>query len=144
MAAVRDRSATSERVTVSQSFFCVYTSLTAVTDGWCRVSLVDALFRFTATIASSGWGWVRSRWTCSLAVIVTSLLRVRLGVTAWRGVHWLAYVAWPIALAHGLGIGTDSGRPWMLVITAVCIGSVLVALAFRLTAPTRLAGRHGD
>jgi sulfoxide reductase heme-binding subunit YedZ len=66
---------------------------------------------------------------------------VRLGVKAWRSVHWLAYLAWPVAFAHGLGIGTDSGQPWMLITAAVCIGSVLVALALRLTAPIRLAGQ---
>jgi hypothetical protein len=29
----------------------------------------------------------------------------------------------------------------MLIIAAVCIGSVLVALAFRLTSPVRLTGQ---
>jgi methionine sulfoxide reductase heme-binding subunit len=74
-------------------------------------------------------------------VVLTPLTRVRLGVKAWRGVHWLAYLAWPVAVAHGLGIGTDSSQPWMLIIAAVCIGSVLIALAFRLTAPIRLTGQ---
>jgi DMSO/TMAO reductase YedYZ heme-binding membrane subunit len=76
-----------------------------------------------------------------MAVILTSLVRVRLGVRAWRGVHWLAYLAWPIAVIHGLGIGTDKSQPWMLAIEAVCIGSVLAALAVRVATPLRLAGQ---
>ena len=42
-----------------------------------------------------------------LALMVTSLLRNRLGHRSWRRVHWRAYACWPIGLAHGLGIGTD-------------------------------------
>ena len=31
------------------------------------------------------------------AIVITSLLRRPLGHAAWRGVHWLAYAAWPVA-----------------------------------------------
>ncbi len=115
--------------------------LTAVTDGWVTVSVMDAFVPFHGTYRPLWLGLGAVAVDLLLAVVVTSLVRVRLGVKAWRGVHWLAYLAWPVALAHGLGIGTDSGEPWMLIIAAVCIGSVLVALAFRLTSPVRLTGQ---
>ena len=51
-----------------------------------------------------------------LALVVTSLLRTRMPERVWRGVHWLAYVSWPVAFAHGLGNGTDSGAGWMRAI----------------------------
>ena len=44
-----------------------------------------------------------------IALVVTSLLRRRLPDALWRGVHWLAYLAWPVALLHGAGMGTDNG-----------------------------------
>lgn len=115
--------------------------VTAVTDGWVSVSLVDAFIPFHGRYRQLWVGLGAVAVDLLVAVIVTSLVRVRLGVKAWRGVHWLAYLAWPVAFAHGLGIGTDSGQPWMLITAAVCIGSVLVALALRLTAPVRLAGQ---
>ena len=34
-----------------------------------------------------------------LALVVTSLVRRRMGYRAWRGLHWLAYACWPVALA---------------------------------------------
>jgi methionine sulfoxide reductase heme-binding subunit len=122
------------------AFLCVHI-VTAVTDTWVSVRLVDVFIPF--------WGRYRPLWVglgatavdLLAAVIVTSLLRVRLGVKTWRGVHWLAYFAWPVAVAHGLGIGTDSGQIWMLGIEGICIGSVLAALAVRLAAPFRLAGQ---
>ena len=28
--------------------------------------------------------------------------------------HWLAYACWPVAMAHGLGIGTDRSATWVI------------------------------
>jgi methionine sulfoxide reductase heme-binding subunit len=115
--------------------------VTAVTDGWVSVDLADVFVPFRGTYRPLWVGLGATAVDLLAAVILTSLVRVRLGVKMWRGVHWLAYLAWPVAVAHGLGIGTDSGQIWMLGIEAVCIGSVLAALAIRLTDPVRLAGQ---
>ena len=63
-----------------------------------------------------------------LALAITSLLRRRLGYRAWRAIHWLAYVCWPIAVLHGLGTGTDTKIWWMLLLTALCVAAVVVAV----------------
>ncbi|MGA8246883.1 MAG: ferric reductase [Nocardioides sp.] len=42
-----------------------------------------------------------------LLVVVTSLVRARMRHRSWRLVHLLAYGSWGVAVAHGLGIGTD-------------------------------------
>jgi methionine sulfoxide reductase heme-binding subunit len=57
------------------------------------------------------------------AVVVTSALRRHLGHRVWRAVHYLAYAAWAVGVAHGLGIGTDSTERWAAVPYA---GSILV------------------
>jgi predicted ferric reductase len=69
-----------------------------------------------------------------IAVIVTSLIRERLGHRAWRLVHWATYAAWPVALLHGFGTGTDGSALWMLVIDGLCVIAVLSAVAWRLIA----------
>ena len=45
-----------------------------------------------------------------IAVFVTSLLRARMRPGTWRAIHWLAYLSWPVALAHTFGMGTDCRR----------------------------------
>jgi hypothetical protein len=81
-----------------------------------------------------------------LAVIVTSLLRARLGYRTWRAVHWLAYVSWPVAMAHGLGTGTDARIGWVQDLYFICLCSVLAAVGWRVTqgwpsaAKTRVSG----
>jgi hypothetical protein len=67
-----------------------------------------------------------------IALTITSLLRARLGLRAWRAVHWAAYACWPVAVLHGLGTGTDARSVWLQALTAVCVGAVVVALAARL------------
>ncbi len=66
------------------------------------------------------------------AVVVTSLLRHPLGHTAWRAVHWLAYAAWPVAVLHGIGTGTDTSADWMLALDVVCSATVVLAVGCRL------------
>jgi predicted ferric reductase len=38
-----------------------------------------------------------------VVVVVSSLLRHRVGLRAFRAVHWLTYALWPDALSHALG-----------------------------------------
>jgi methionine sulfoxide reductase heme-binding subunit len=47
-------------------------------------------------------------------------------------VHWATYVLWPIAVLHALGSGTDAGSTWFRTLAAVCVGSVIVAVGWRL------------
>jgi methionine sulfoxide reductase heme-binding subunit len=67
-----------------------------------------------------------------VAVVVTSLLRHRLSQRVWKSVHWLAYGSWPLALAHGLGIGTDKSAGWFLDTGIACLAVVAAAIVWRL------------
>jgi methionine sulfoxide reductase heme-binding subunit len=70
----------------------------------------------------------------TLAVIVTSLLRDRVGQRAWRGIHWVSYASWPLAVAHTITAGSDSFALWMLGVTGVCVLAVGACLLWRITA----------
>ncbi len=65
-------------------------------------------------------------------VVVTSLLRDRLPLKMWRGVHLLAYLAWALGLLHGLLIGTDAKASWTIAVYVISLAVVLVAVAARL------------
>ena len=64
---------------------------------------------------------------------------------AWRAVHLLVYVCWPVALWHGLGTGTDTKLIWVLAINPGCVIAVarrgLVAAVADRQQAVRLAGR---
>jgi sulfoxide reductase heme-binding subunit YedZ len=77
-----------------------------------------------------------------VAVTITSILRERMPPRAWLAVHLTAYLAWPVALLHGIGMGTDAGAPWMLAIDAACIAIFAGAVALRLWKAPDPAAKH--
>jgi sulfoxide reductase heme-binding subunit YedZ len=69
------------------------------------------------------------------AVVVTSLVRHRLPYRTWRAIHWAAYAAWPLALAHGLGMGSDDGTWWFGAANVLCIAVMAGVLTWRAFGP---------
>jgi len=49
-------------------------------------------------------------------------------------VHWLGYACWPVAVAHGFGIGTDRTATWVTGLTLCCVISVAVTATWRFAA----------
>jgi methionine sulfoxide reductase heme-binding subunit len=66
------------------------------------------------------------------AVLLTSLVRDRLGYRTWRAVHWLAYLAWPAAFVHSLTVGGSDLRIWWVaLIEWGCAAAVATAMLAR-------------
>ena len=79
-----------------------------------------------------------------LAMILTSLLRDRIGQRTWRLVHWVAYLGWPLAVLHGIGAGSDLGASWMLAVQGGCVAVVVGALMWRIGAARNERARMLD
>jgi methionine sulfoxide reductase heme-binding subunit len=107
---------------------------TAVLDPFTSLGLVAAVVPFASSYRPVAVGLGVVATDLVLALVITSLLRDRLGHRAWRAVHWLAYGAWPLAVVHGFTAGSDAFAPWMLAIEIACVVAVVLALAWRATA----------
>jgi sulfoxide reductase heme-binding subunit YedZ len=97
-----------------------------------ELKLMDLVVPFDASYRTLWMGLGTLGLDVMAAIVVTSLLRHRMGVRAWRAVHWLAYVSWPVALAHTLGTGTDRTTWWLLTLSGLSTLAVLGALIWRL------------
>lgn len=128
-------------LSLSATAFLALHITTAVVDGYVNITVVDALVPFVSDYQPLWLGLGTVSFDLMLAVLVTSLLRARLGHRTWRAVHWLAYASWPAALVHGLGIGTDTGTDWMTWLTVACVATVAAALGARLAHAVRTARR---
>ncbi len=106
--------------------------LTTVLDGFTQIGFRDAIVPFASSYRPIWVGAGALALDLLLALIVTSLLRRRVGYRAWRAVHWASYACWPLALVHGLGSGTDASLVWMLAISAACLAVVVVAVGWRI------------
>jgi sulfoxide reductase heme-binding subunit YedZ len=117
--------------------------LTTVTDSYASISAVSVVVPFSSPYRRIWLGLGAVAFDMLLAVLVTSLLRVRIGLRTWRVVHWAGYLCWPVALIHGLGTGTDGAARWVLAVTAACALAVAAAGAWRLAVgwPARAALR---
>lgn len=107
--------------------------LTTVTDSYASISVVSTVLPFTSPYRRVWLGLGAVAFDLLLAVLITSLLRVRVGPRVWRVVHWAGYLCWPVALVHGVGTGTDGAARWVLAVTAACALAVAAAGAWRLT-----------
>jgi len=106
--------------------------LTAVLDSFASISLLDAVVPFAGSYRPLWLGLGAVAFDLLIAVMVTSLLRQRMGYASWRAVHWLTYASWPIALVHGFGTGSDVRSTWLLTLSVVCLLAVLAAVIVRV------------
>ncbi|MEJ5914366.1 ferric reductase-like transmembrane domain-containing protein [Pseudokineococcus sp. 1T1Z-3] len=115
--------------------------VSVVADGYVDVSPLAAVVPFVSAYAPLWVGLGALAVDVMVAVVVTSLLRAHLRLRTWRAVHLAAYACWPLAVAHGVGVGvgTDGTSAWMLAVTAACALLLVAALAVRAT--TRSARR---
>ncbi len=106
--------------------------ITAVLDTFAPVHLIDVFIPYASSYRPFWTGMGALALDLMLAVVITSLMRERIGHRVWRTVHWAAYASWPIALIHGLGTGSDVKVGWVLFLYVVCTAAVLGALWWRL------------
>jgi sulfoxide reductase heme-binding subunit YedZ len=105
----------------------------AVLDAYAPLAWVDAVLPLHSGYRPVWTGLGALALDLLLAVMVTSLLRTRLGYRRWRAVHWAAYASWVSAIVHGLGTGSDTKTTWVLGLTVACIVSVIAAVGWRLS-----------
>jgi sulfoxide reductase heme-binding subunit YedZ len=122
------------RISMLSVVFLAVHVLTSILDTYVHIGWLAIFVPFAS---SYGRFWV-AMGTVALdlmvAVFLSSLLRSRMRPGTWRGIHWLAYGCWPIALAHTFGLGTDAGEGWVVILGVVCVVSVGLALLWRLKA----------
>ncbi|MFF3460668.1 ferric reductase-like transmembrane domain-containing protein [Streptomyces sp. NPDC002730] len=117
---------------------------TVVLDSHVSVGVLDVVVPFTAGYQPLWVGLGTVAADLLLAVLVTSLLRPRIGLRTWRAVHWFGYACWPVAMAHSLGVGTDTGSGVALWITVASALLVAAAVVLHLTHPSARRQRAAD
>ncbi|AHH96607.1 ferric reductase-like transmembrane domain-containing protein [Kutzneria albida] len=112
------------------SFLLVHIA-TLLFDPYAQLRLVDLVVPFFGQYQPLWLGLGTLTLDLLLAITVTSLLRQRIGLRAWRFVHWAAYATWPIALMHAIGTGSDTSQLWLWAVFALSAATVAAALIWR-------------
>jgi sulfoxide reductase heme-binding subunit YedZ len=118
---------------VAASFLIIHV-VTAIIDPYASIKIVDAFIPFVSSYRPLWLGLGAIAFDLILAIIITSLLRNRIGPRTWRALHWFNYVMWPLAVVHSLGTGSDASQAWFVAIAAACVFLVVVAAIWRIIA----------
>jgi sulfoxide reductase heme-binding subunit YedZ len=106
--------------------------VTAILDPFVRIGWAATVLPFSSPYRTLAIGLGTLAVDLSGAVLVTSLLRQRIGYRVWRAVHWVAYLAWPVAFIHSLTAGNDLGVWWVGLLEWGCAAAVGAAVLTRL------------
>ena len=111
--------------------------LTAVLDGYVDIPLTSAVVPLTSPYERIWLSLGAISLDLTVALIITSLLRRHLSRRAWRAVHLLAYLSWPVAWLHSFFSSGDLQHGVLFVIALVCAIAVAGAIVWRLAAAAR-------
>ena len=110
-------------------------------DSFAKLNPVDVVVPFLGSYQPFWQGLGTVALDLVLAVVVTGLLRHRIGQRTFKAVHLFSYGVWPVAMAHALRNGTDAARGWFLFLAAASAVAVGAALLWRLS-PSFLETSH--
>jgi predicted ferric reductase len=117
--------------------FLVIHVVSAIADPYVTISLAAAVIPFTSAYKPLWLGLGALSLDLIAALILTSLARARMNRRAWRGIHWLAYAAWPLAVLHSIGSSADMRSGAMRAVLAGCVLAACAALVWRLSSAAR-------
>jgi methionine sulfoxide reductase heme-binding subunit len=106
--------------------------LTAILDRYVTIGWAATVIPFASPYRRLAIGLGTLAADIGAAVLLTSVLRPRLGYRWWRAIHWLAYLAWPTAFVHALTAGNDLRGGWA---AAIGWGSAVVVTVAALPRP---------
>jgi methionine sulfoxide reductase heme-binding subunit len=116
--------------------------ITAIVDGYAQIPWLSTVVPFSSGYERFWIGLGTVALDLFIAVIVTSLLRDRMKPAIWRAIHWLAYVSYPVIVAHSLGASKDLRSGWLLALTLGTVFTVVTAIGYRVIHALSDVPRH--
>jgi len=107
--------------------------VTLTLDPQSQLRWIDAVLPFGSHFKPLWVGLGAASLDLMAALVVTSLLRQRIGHRLWRAIHWAAYALWPMAILHTIGTGTDMRSLWMVGLVVSCSLMVVGLIGWRLS-----------
>jgi sulfoxide reductase heme-binding subunit YedZ len=121
-------------VTLLALIFLVLHVGTLLFDSYAKLDLIDVVVPFLGSYKPFWQGLGTVAFDLVIAIVVTALLRRRIGVRVFRAVHWFAYAMWPIALLHAVGNGTNGTSGWFVALAVASGVAVVAAVVWRVSA----------
>ena len=111
--------------------------LTAIADSFVSIPLTAVIIPLTSGYERLALSLGAVSLDLTLAIIVTSLIRERISPKAWRVVHLLAYLSWPVAWLHSITASKDLRSGWLFTLAIAALLAVVAATGWRLAGAAR-------
>jgi DMSO/TMAO reductase YedYZ heme-binding membrane subunit len=108
-------------------------------DPWAAFGIDELLIPMASSWKPAAVAWGIVAFYLLLAIEGTSLIKSRLPVRLWRGVHLTSYAMYAMATVHLLLSGTDRHSPVLRTAIVVSVGAVVFFTMYRLIGPGRAA-----
>lgn len=121
-----------EFIPILATVFAGFHALVLLGDTYIGFSLTDLILPFRTAYLPLWTGMGIIAFYLAVALIASFYLRSKIGRKAWRTFHYTAFLAFGLALVHGLMAGSDSSLPtmrWMYIATGA---AVLFAVFYRV------------
>jgi methionine sulfoxide reductase heme-binding subunit len=106
---------------------------TAILDPYVSIGWLATVLPFTSRYETLAIGAGTIAVDLAGAVLITSLLRRRLGLRTWRAIHYLAYLAWPVAFVHAIRAAPYDQHLWFVALAEWgSLAAVATAVLVRL------------
>lgn len=106
---------------------------TLMFDSYAKLNPLDLVVPFLGSFKPFWQGLGTVAFDLVLAIVITGLLRRRIGQRVFRFVHWFTYAMWPVAVLHAIGNGTNGTSGWFLLLTAGSALLVVIAVIWRMS-----------
>lgn len=117
-------------------FLALHVTSTVI-DSYTNITLLDAFAPFLSQYRTLWLGLGAVGSDLLIALVVTSLLRERIGYRVWKLLHWTSYACWPVALLHAWGTGSDPGITWARFLGYGCVAFIAATVVWRVVIGAR-------
>lgn len=120
--------------------FTALHALVLLRDQYIGYTLAQVLVPFGSSSYEPLWVGVGQIGIYLMALVtISSYIRRWIGPRSWRLLHYLSYLAFVLALGHGIFSGSDTRTGWATAIYAASGLSLLVLTIYRVMRPPRAA-----
>jgi DMSO/TMAO reductase YedYZ heme-binding membrane subunit len=119
--------------------FTLFHLVSLMLDPFAAFKLNELLIPFSSRWKPGPVAWGIAAFYLLLAVELTSLMKKRLPIRFWRGVHLTSYVLYAFATVHLLTAGTDRLNPILRWSVLATVGAVVFFTMYRVIGPGRAA-----
>lgn len=112
-------------------FLALHVASTVI-DTYTDITPLDAFAPFLSQYRTVWLGLGAVASDLVIALILTSLLRERIGFRTWKLLHLTSYLCWPVALVHAWGTGSDPGVAWGRYLGYACVAFIAATVLWRL------------